>query len=132
MDVLNGLSKSIKTKFDCSTIGYLRTDNFPLREIGTGKKVRHNGGYVVTQLDCTMIFDFCFEFSPICDFRSNSVDEFVCQAGHTGHVHRIRDGDGVRVGDRTGDGHVPLFGSAEQTVQFRHEYGSPGHWSDDW
>ena len=47
MDVLNGLSKSIKTKFDCSTIGYLRTDNFPLREIGAWKRVRYNGGYVV-------------------------------------------------------------------------------------
>ena len=30
----------------------MRTENFPLREIGTWEEVRYNGGYVVTRLHC--------------------------------------------------------------------------------
>ena len=33
----------------------IRTENFPLREIGTWEKVRYNGGYVVTRLDCILL-----------------------------------------------------------------------------
>ena len=36
-------------KYVVTIVRCIRTDNFPLREIGTLEKVRYNGGYVVTQ-----------------------------------------------------------------------------------
>ena len=36
----------------------MRTENFPLREIGTWEKVRYNGGYVVTIVCCMRTENF--------------------------------------------------------------------------
>ena len=33
----------------------IRTDNFPLREIGAWEKVRYNGGYVVNGVRCNTL-----------------------------------------------------------------------------
>ena len=44
-----------RKKYTVTIVRFIRTENFPLREIRTWEKVRYNGGYVVNGVRCNAI-----------------------------------------------------------------------------
>ena len=48
-------SQGVGKNYVVTIVRCIRTENFPLREIGTWQKVRYNGGYAVNWVRCNAI-----------------------------------------------------------------------------